>query len=215
MIGKQVSLPGFLEKKDDYHIGEISAFSAQHAPFWLTPLQFFNSDELVNLPFSTKIDRVLNEALHADVRILMAAPNWILTIFQRLLDQTGKKSIGEIWPRLKLLICGGVKLDNYRPHIRALLGKKEVDFIDTYGASDGYIAYSDDLRRNDLKLIHDNGIFYEFIPNPLADPDAMSVQETVPLWEVQPHTPYAVLVTTNAGLWRYALNDIIEFTDTD
>lgn len=214
IIGKHISLPGLLEKKKDFQIGEISAFSAQHAPFWLTPLQFFDHDEFIDLSFSKKIERILNEATNTDVRVITAAPNWVLTIFQRLLKQTAKESIAEIWPNLKLLICGGVKLDNYRPHIQDLLGNKEVDFIETYGASEGYIAFSDDLRRNNLKLIFDNGIFYEFIPNPLSDQDAMSVQETVPLWEVRPHTPYAILVTTNAGLWRYALNDIVEFKNT-
>lgn len=214
IIGTHISLPGFLENKEDFQIGEISAFSAQHAPFWLTPLQFFSADELVNLPFNKKIERVLDNAADIDVRVMTAAPNWILTIFQRLLEQTGRKSIAEIWPKLKLVICGGVKLDNYRPHIRNLLGSDEVDFIETYGASEGYIAYSDDLRQRDLKLVFDNGIFYEFIPNPLSGHDAMSIQETVPLWEVETGIPYAILVTTNAGLWRYALNDIVEFQDT-
>lgn len=215
LIGKHISLPGFLEEKENFQIGEISAFSAQNAPFWLTPLQFFNPDELVNLPFSKKIERILNKAVDTDVRVMTAAPNWILTIFQRLLSQTGKESIAEIWPNLKLLICGGVKLDNYRPHIRSLLGSTDVDFIETYGASEGYIAFSDDLQRTDLKLVFDNGIFYEFIPHPLSGQDAMSIQETIPLWKVQTDVPYAILVTTNAGLWRYALNDIIEFQDTD
>ncbi|WP_372637532.1 GH3 auxin-responsive promoter family protein [Fodinibius sp.] len=215
IIGTHLSLPGFLEKKEHFHIGEISAFSAQHAPFWLTPLQFFNDDELVNLPFSKKIERILDKATDTDVRVMTAAPNWILTIFQRLLEQTGKESIAEIWPNLKLLICGGVKLDNYRSHILNLLGGIEVDFIETYGASEGYIAFSDNLEKRDLKLIFDNGIFYEFIPHPLADQEAMSTQEAIPLWETQTDIPYAILVTTNAGLWRYALNDVVEFRDTN
>ncbi|SHE42681.1 GH3 auxin-responsive promoter [Fodinibius roseus] len=214
IIGTHISLPGFLEKKEHFDIGEISAFSAQHAPFWLTPLQFFNTDELVNLPFRKKIERILGQATDTDVRVMTAAPNWVLTIFQRLLEQTGKKSIAEIWPNLKLLICGGVKLDNYRPHIQSLLGSREVDFIETYGASEGYIAFSDDLQKRDLKLIFDNGIFYEFIPHPHAGQETMSAQQAIPLWEVQTSIPYAVLVTTNAGLWRYALNDIVEFQDT-
>nr|WP_281280790.1 GH3 auxin-responsive promoter family protein [Fodinibius sediminis] len=169
---------------------------------------------MTQLPFSEKIDRILDEALDTDVRVITAAPNWVLTIFQELLERTGENSMADIWPNLSLLVCGGVKLDNYRSHIQALLGTMEVDFIETYGASEGYIAFSDDLQRRDLNLVFDNGIFYEFIPNPLADPDALSIQQAVPLWEVQPHTPYAVLVTTNAGLWRYALNDIVEFSQT-
>lgn len=214
IIGKHISLPGLLEHKNSFQIGEISAFSATHAPFWLTPLQFFNAKELTEIPFSKKLERILREAADTDVRVMTAAPNWVLTIFQQLIEKTGAESITNIWPNLQLLICGGVKLDNYRPHIQTLLGSDDVDFIETYGASEGYIAYSDDLQRNDLKLVFDNGIFYEFIPNPLPDQDAMSVQDAVPLWEVRSGVPYAVLVTTNAGLWRYALNDIVEFTET-
>lgn len=155
----------------------------------------------------------MQEGPDHDVRVLTAAPNWVLTIFQKLLNRTGKGSITEIWPNLQLLVCGGVKLANYRPHIEALLDQNhQVDFIETYGASEGYIAYSDKLDATDLKLVYDNGIFYEFIPNP--NPTSLKQQSAVPLWEVKPKTPYAILVSTNAGLWRYTLNDIVEFTDS-
>ena len=216
LVGHHISLPGLLEKKDQYLIGEISGFSALHAPFLLRPLQFFSADEMTDLSFSKKIDRVLEHGADHDVRVLTAAPNWVLTIFQKLLKQTGKQSITEIWPNLQLLVCGGVKLANYRPHIEALLDENhQVDFIETYGASEGYIAYSDKLGSTDLKLVYDNGIFYEFIPNPKPDQESLKRQSAVPLWEVKPNTPYAILVSTNAGLWRYTLNDIVQFSDTD
>lgn len=215
VIGTHISLPGVLEQKGNFQIGEISAFTALKAPWWLTPLQLFDSNELTNLSFDKKIDRVLEEGINHDVRVITAAPNWVLTIFQELLKKTGKEHIKEIWPNLSLLICGGVKLANYRPHLEKLIGNKEVHFIETYGASEGYIGFSSHIKRDDLKLVTNNGIFFEFIPNPLPDPASMSIQEAVPLWEVEPDTPYALLVTTNAGLWRYALNDIIEFTQLD
>jgi hypothetical protein len=106
-------------------------------------------------------------------------------------------------------------LANYKPHIENLLNNPGVDFIETYGASEGYFSFTDKLTKTDMKLVVDNGIFYEFVPNPLPDQESMAIQETVPLWEVEPNTPYAMLVTTNSGLWRYALNDIVEFTQTD
>lgn len=212
--GKHISLPGILEQKRDFQIGEISAHSAQHSPWWLSPFQLFSTDEMIQLSFQKKIERVINKAEKNDVRVITAAPSWLLTIFQEILKQTGANSIAEIWPNLSLLICGGVKLANYRPHLQALI-QQPVDFIETYGASEGYFSFTDNLKQDDMKLVIDNGIFYEFVPNPLPDRDSMAIQEAVPIWEVKADTPYAMLVSTNAGLWRYPLNDIVQFTKTN
>lgn len=213
--GKHISLPGTMEKHPDFQIGEISAFTAQQAPWWLSYFQLVNTGELTQLGFKEKNELILDKAVNQDVRVITAVPSWLLTIFQRMLERTGADSIGEVWPNLQLLVCGGVKLDNYRSHLEKLLQKTDVNFIETYGASEGYFAFSDSFSRNDLNLVIDNGIFYEFIPNPLPDKDSLTIQKTVPLWKVEPDTPYAMLVSTNAGLWRYALNDIVQFTQTD
>ena len=213
--GKHISLPGTLEKSSDYQIGEISAFTAQQTPWWLAPFQLIDTHELVEKSFNDKIDHIVNKAINRDVRVISSAPSWLLTIFQRILSKTEANSISDIWPKLKLLVCGGVKLANYKSHLQQLIGKSDVDFIETYGASEGYFAFTDELNRDDLKLVIDNKIFYEFIPNPLPDPDSLAIQEAVPLWEVEPDTPYAMIISTNAGLWRYAMNDIVQFTQTD
>jgi phenylacetate-coenzyme A ligase PaaK-like adenylate-forming protein len=213
--GKHISIPGTLEQKDHYQIGEISAYTAQNAPWWLSPFQIISPTELSKLPFNEKITQTVSKAINSDVRVITAVPSWILTMFKHVLDKTGANSIKEVWPNLSLLVCGGVKLANYKPHIENLLNMPGVDFIETYGASEGYFSFTDRLTKTDMKLVVDNGIFYEFVPNPLPDQDSMAIQQTVPLWEVKPDTPYAMLVTTNSGLWRYALNDIVEFTQTD
>jgi len=213
--GKHVSLPGTSSKNSSYQVGEISAFTARNIPWWLSPFQLLDTKELIQIPFSQKINLVLEKAVNEDIRMISSAPSWVLTLFQRILKRTGADTISKVWPNLQLLICGGVKLANYRPHLQQLIGKTDVDFIETYGASEGYFAFTDNLEQDDLKLVIDNEIFYEFIPNPLPDKDSLAIQEAIPIWEVDPHTPYAVIVSTNAGLWRYALNDIIEFTQTD
>jgi len=213
--GKHISLPGSLESQTDLKIGEISAFTAKQIPRWLAPFQIISMQKLVQLPFNEKIDQIVSKSIQRDIRVITAVPSWLLTIFQRVLERTNSNSIAEVWPKLQLLVCGGVKLANYRPHLEKLLGKADVDFIETYGASEGYFSFTDDLQKDDMKLVIDNGIFYEFIPNPLPDPDSLSIQETVPLWEVETDTPYAMLVSTNAGLWRYAMNDIVTFTQTE
>jgi phenylacetate-coenzyme A ligase PaaK-like adenylate-forming protein len=215
LLGKHISLPGTLEKRSGFEIGEISAFTAQQAPWWLSPFQLVDTYEMTQLSFNQKTKRILDEAIDKDIRVITSVPSWLLTIFQQLLERTMANSIAEIWPNLQLLVCGGVKLANYRSHLQQLLKKPEVNFIETYGASEGYFAFSDSLNKDDLKLVIDNGIFYEFIPNPLPDKDSLSIQEAVPVWKVEPGIPYAMLVSTNAGLWRYALNDIVQFTQTD
>lgn len=213
--GKHISIPGTLEKKDQYQIGEISAYTAQQAPWWLTPFQLIDPKKLSQLPFDQKVNQTVEKAINSDIRVITAVPSWILTMFKEVLNKTGASHIREVWPNLTLLVCGGVKLANYKPHLEKLLDKPDVSFIETYGASEGYFSFTDKLGKEDMKLIADNGIFYEFVPNPLPDQNSMAVQETVPLWNVKPDIPYAMLVTTNSGLWRYALNDIVEFTNTD
>jgi hypothetical protein len=212
--GDHISMPGMLEQKNSYEIGEISAFTARHTPWWLTPFQLIASDELIHMPFNQKIDAVVSKAVNSDVRVISAAPSWLLTIFQRILTSTNKKTIAEVWPNLSLLVCGGVKLDNYCGHLQNLI-QQPVDFLETYGASEGYFAFTDDLNRHDMKLVIDNGVFYEFIPHPLPDQNSMAIQQAIPVWDVKPDIPYAMIVSTNAGLWRYALNDIVKFTQTN
>ncbi len=213
--GKHVSLPGSFEKKKQYEIGEISAHTARQTPWWLTHFQLIEPAKLTQLSFKEKVRQIVEKAITRDIRVITVAPSWILTIFQQILKQTGANTITEVWPNLSLLVCGGLKLENYKTYLQELIKKPDVDFIEMYGASEGYFSYSDDLHRNDMKLVTQNGIFYEFIPDPLPDQDSMSIQETLPLWEVKTGTPYAMIVSTNAGLWRYALNDIIQFTQTD
>lgn len=213
--GKHISLPGSINTQENLRLGEISGFTALGAPSWLTPFQLIDPKKLASLSFKEKFELILEQARKADIRVISAAPSWVLTLFQEVLDRSGKNSIAELWPNLKLLVCGGAKLANYRPHLEQLFGRSELDFIETYGASEGYFAYSDNLIREDLKLVTNNGIFYEFIPDPLPDEQALSIQDTVPLSEVKPGVPYGMIVTTNAGLWRYAVRDIIEFTSVD
>ncbi|MCW9706821.1 GH3 family domain-containing protein [Fodinibius salsisoli] len=214
LVGSHLSMPGSVEQHDGFEIGEISGFTALNAPAWLRYLQVADPQKLTELSFQQKFDLLVDKALNANLKVITAVPSWILTLFQHVLKKTGKQSIAEVWPNLKLLVCGGVKLANYKPHLEQLAEGLTLDFIETYGASEGYIGYSDDLKRLDLKMVIDNGIFFECIPNPKPGP-VSSIKETIPLWEVEKNTPYGLLMSTNAGLWRYTLNDIIEFTSVD
>lgn len=215
LAGRHLSLPGSVETSGSLMLGEISGFTARQAPFWLKPFQLISPGKLTTLSFREKFNLVLEKSLSADIRVITAVPSWILTLFQQALQKTGAEHIGQLWPRLRLIIGGGVKLSNYRPSLEELCGNLRPDFIETYGASEGYFAYSDRLDRKDLKLVTDNGVFYEFVPHPLRDEEAVGIQDTVPLWELKKGVPYGMIVSTNAGLWRYAVRDILEFTSVN
>ena len=215
LMGSHLSMPGSVEQHGPLKIGEISGFTALSAPAWMRWLQVADPEKLTAMSFRQKFDHLLENAINANLKVITAVPSWILTLFQQVLEQTGKSSIAEVWPNLQLLVCVGVKLANYKPHLQQLAEGLTLDFIETYGASEGYIGYSDDLNRNDMAMVADNGIFYECIPNPLPNTDASAIQETVPLWEIETGVPYGLLMTTNAGLWRYTLNDIVEFTSVN
>src|SRR5699024_9441864 len=202
IIGSHISMPGSVEIIDGNLIAEVSGLTAQHAPGWLRIFQVVSPKELTRLSFHDKFNLLLQKAISANIKVITASPSWILTLFQQVLKKTGRKRVKEVWPNLNLLICGGLKLANYKPQLQKLIGRKEVDFIETYGASEGYVGFSNDLAKNDLKMMTNNGIFFECIPNPLPDKKASGIQQPVPLWKVETGIPYALIVTTNAGLWR-------------
>ncbi len=217
LMGKHISLPGSLDQVniDDRRIdiGEISGHLGTLTPWLLRWHQVVSTEELIKLSFSKKFNRIKEASINRDIRVITAVPSWTLTLFQEILEDTGKDSIDEVWPNLKLIICGGVKLENYRSYLQSLCGRLNPDFIETYGASEGYFAFTDRLSRNDMKLVMDNGIFYEWIPVQDSDGETASRSTPpIPTWQVRPGQKYQMLVSTNAGLWRYAVNDVIEFT---
>lgn len=218
VFGSHVSLPGNIEKLEtnpNVRLGEISAFLAKESPAWLSLFQIRSPDKMIREKWVDKFELCLDKAIESDVKQITAIPSWALRFFQRALEKTGKDSIKDVWPNLKLLICGGEDIKTYMPHFRHLCRGLNMDYIENYGASEGYFAFSDDRNREDLRLIVDNGLFFEWIPNPKNDEKEMVKQETIPTWEVETGVPYGLIVTNNAGLWRYSVNDIIEFTDTE
>ena len=214
LLGPQLSLPGSIESdlSRNIHLGEISGFLARMIPFYLKPLQILHPSEMRALNWEQKFNRGLQAALKKDLRVINAVPSWTLILFQKALEITRKKNISEIWPNLKLITGGGVSLQSYRDALEQLCGPLKPDFMEFYGASEGYFAFSGPKKSGELELVLDNGIFYEWIPYssdnaPSKDPVSL------PTWEVETGTPYVITITNNSGLWRYPMNDIIEFTN--
>lgn len=154
-----------------------------------------------------KVEQVITEAAQTDLRLLSGIPPWIEQMLQTVEARFGRKAT-DLWQHLQVYIHGGVDFRLYEERLQKLL--PGVDFIETFPASEGFFAFQDtDDRTDGLRLLTDNGIFYEFIPLERANDPA---PPRLPLWEVEPGRSYALLLTTNAGLWAYAIGDVVRFT---
>ena len=139
---------------------------------------------------------------------LAGVPSWMLVLLNNVLEKTGKQNLFEIWPNLEVYFHGGVSFNPYIEQYRAILPKKEFKYYEIYNASEGFFAIQDQNYSGDLLLMLDYGIFYEFIP---MDTYGTKHQKVIPLSEVELNKNYAVIITTNAGLWRYKIGDTIRF----
>lgn len=218
LAGRHASLPGKIEKDAHYpgvQFGEISGFLATFAPFILAKLQLIPAKEAVNMNFDRKMDLLIERGMKSDVRVFTSLPSVALRFYQIMLECTGKKSMAEIWPNFKVMISGGEPLPSYQKHLTRLCEGLDVHYIENYGASEGYFAFNTEQDRDDMKLVVNNNIFYEWIPDPAKNRDELMNQKTIPTWEVEKGRRYGMIVTSNSGLWRYILNDVIEFTDLE
>ena len=151
---------------------------------------------------------VVDETINENVTSLAGVPSWMLVLLNNVLDKTGKDSLFDIWPNLEVYFHGGVSFNPYIDQYRAILPKKDFKYYEIYNASEGFFAIQDQNNSGDLLLMLDYGIFYEFIP---MEAYGTPQQKVIPLSDVKLNTNYAVIITTNAGLWRYKIGDTIRF----
>jgi hypothetical protein len=158
--------------------------------------------------WETKVNAIAQETIPQDMRLISGIPSWVQMYFETLIHQTGKKNIREIFPNFSLFVFGGVHYEPYRKKMETLMGGK-IDTIETFPASEGFFAYQDDLYRDDLLLNTNAGIFFEFIETAHYFDEN---PKRIPLWEVKENVQYALILSTNAGLWSYSIGDTVKFT---
>ena len=158
--------------------------------------------------FEEKIEKIANISSQENVTNIAGVPSWMLVLFKRILEKTGAKHIQQVWPNLELYMHGGVSFTPYRKQFEELL-PRGVNYLETYNASEGFFGIQDKRYSEEMLLMLDYGIFYEFIP--MNDYDQ---HNAVPIWEVEEKKNYALVISTNAGLWRYHIGDTITFTNT-
>jgi hypothetical protein len=215
LAGKTLSLGGthtanpFRTSEEASRTGDVSAVIMAQLPSWAEqlrtpPLRLALLDE-----WEEKIERIAAHVLRQDVRVLAGVPTWMVVLLRRVVSLAGAENITQVWPHLSLFLHGAVAFGPYRELFRQLIPDARMRYLEIYNASEGYFALQDQPEGEDLLLLLDHGVYYEFLP---ADQWAASDPRPVPLAEVELHRPYALVISTNAGLWRYVVGDTVRFT---
>ena len=209
--GKSLRLGGSKELYENNNtiFGDLSAILIDNMPMWAefssTPS---NKTSLIS-DWETKLPAIIKESSLENVTSLAGVPSWMMVLLNKTLEENNKTNILEIWPNLEVYFHGGVSFDPYKEQYRNLFPKSDFKYYEIYNASEGFFALQDRNDSNELLLMLDYGIFYEFIP---MDTFGKEDQKVIPLSEVELNKNYALVITTNSGLWRYLIGDTIRFT---
>ncbi|MDT0684905.1 GH3 auxin-responsive promoter family protein [Autumnicola psychrophila] len=212
--GKNLRLGGSKEiyRDNGTAYGDLSAILIDNMPFWAefssTPS---NEVSLMN-NWEVKMQAIVDETIKERVTSLAGVPSWMLVLLNNVLETTGKNNLFEVWPHLEVYFHGGVSFNPYASQYQKILPKEDFRFYEIYNASEGFFACQDQNDSKELLLMLDYGIFYEFIP---MDTYNTSEEKIIPLSEVEIGKNYAVVITTNAGLWRYKIGDTVRFTSVN
>lgn len=213
LSGKLIFLSGSpeLEKKGGIYYGRLSGIVNHHVPQYLRKNQMPTYETNCIDDWETKVDKIVEETLPLDMTLISGIPPWVQMYFDKLQQQRPGQAIKDIFPNFSLYVYGGVNFEPYRAKMESSIGKK-IDSIETYPASEGFIAYQDSQKEPGLAIIVDDGIFYEFIP---ADEFFNENPTRLQLSEVQTGVNYAIVLNTNAGLWGYVIGDTVKFISTN
>ena len=187
--------------------GDLSGITVREASSLLRPFTFPPTELALVRDWEQKMTMLAEQSARLPITMLSGMPSWLLVLFDRLLQITGRKTIAEVWPGLRLVMHGGTKFDPYRSLFQRLIGSSDVRFHETYPASEGYVA-AEDPRYGLLRLLPDHGIFFEFVPVDELN-STRPTRHTIA--DVEPGVQYAVVLTTCAGLWSYVLGDTVCF----
>jgi hypothetical protein len=191
------------------YYGDLSAILIKNIPFWTDFIRTPPADIVLIEDFEEKIEKIIDTSLDQNVTSLAGVPSWYLVMLKRILEKTGKNNILEIWPNLEVFTHGGVNFEPYRKQFNKLIPSEQMHYMETYNASEGFFGIQDDPSIQDMLLMLDYGVFYEFIPMKefgKDNPDVLTLEE------VEPDENYVMVISTNSGLWRYIIGDTIRFT---
>ncbi len=217
LTGKTLSLGGTQQKDDstDTYCGDLSAILMSNLPFWAQLARTPNLDVALLGEWEEKIKRIAADSLDKNIVSLMGVPSWMLVLLYHILKTTGKENISQIWPNLELFIHGGISFSPYREQFQKIIPSPKMKYWEVYNASEGFFAMNECPGADDMLLMLDYGVYYEFLPLEELDrvgktgPDA---PRALTLLEVELGKNYALVISTNGGLWRYLIGDTVMFT---
>lgn len=204
-----------LRFKGTYFEGDLSGISARTVPFWFQ--QFNKPGMTINMErdWEVKIEKIVESAKDWDIGFIAGVPAWVQIVIEKVIERYNAKTIHDVWPNLRVFVHGGVSLEPYRKSFEKYFSYPII-YIDTYLASEGFIAFQSRPKTTSMQMNLNNGIFFEFVPftdrNFDAEGAMVEFPETLTIDEVEEETEYALLMSTNAGAWRYLIGDTIKFT---
>ena len=216
MIGGSTDLS--YSRKGGYYAGDLSGISAGRIPKWFE--FFYKPGQRISKikDWSEKLDEMVKAAPTWDIGVIVGVPAWVQILLERIIKEYKLKTIHDIWPNLAVYVHSGVAFAPYEKSFEKLFGK-EVIFVESYLASEGYIAYQVDLKKRVMQLLLDNGIYFEFVPfneeNFDENGNIVEHPKTLLLSEIEENTDYAILLSTCAGTWRYLIGDTIKFLNKE
>ena len=209
--GKSLRLGGSKELYENNNtiFGDLSAILIDNMPMWAEFSSTPSNKTSLMSNWETKLPAIIKESSLENVTSLAGVPSWMMVLLNKTLEENNKANILEIWPNLEVYFHGGVSFDPYKEQYKKIFPKENFKYYEIYNASEGFFALQDRNNSNELLLMLDYGIFYEFIPMESFGKDN---QKVIPLSEVEINKNYALVITTNSGLWRYLIGDTIRFT---
>lgn len=207
-----------LNRKGNFFEGDLSGIQAAKLPFWFQ--HFYKPGKRIakTRNWDAKLDEITRKAKDWDIGIIVGVPAWIQILMERIIKYHKVAHVHEIWPNLKVYVHGGVSFDPYRKGFEKLLGKP-IHYIETYLASEGFVAFQAYPNRRSMRIVLNNGIFYEFVPfedkNFDANGEVKPEAETFMIDEVEEGKEYAILLSSCSGAWRYLIGDVIKFTSLE
>jgi hypothetical protein len=207
-----------LQKNAGYYAGDLSGITAKKVPFWFQPFYKPGKRIAQEKDWNKKLEEIVEKAPQWDISFLVGVPAWIQMCMEMVIERYNLNTIHDIWPNLTFFVHGGVSFEPYKKGFQKLLAKPLIN-IETYLASEGFIAYQDRQNATGMRLVTSDHIFHEFVPfddiNFDSDGEIIKDPETLMIHEVEEGKDYALLLSTSAGAWRYLIGDTIKFTDKE
>ena len=209
-----------LQKGATYYAGDLSGIQQKNIPLWFRGMGLYKPGKKIakEKDWAKKIEEVVENAPNWDISFLLGVPAWIQICLEKIIEKYNLKNIHDIWPNLAFYVHGGVAMEPYKKGFSKLLGKP-ITYVDTYLASEGFLAYQNRQDTRGMQLALNNNIFFEFVPfdekNFDANGDLVKDPQVYMIHELEVDKDYAILISTNAGAWRYAIGDTIKLTDKE